>query len=489
MEDITIIPRPRNILYMGYNYNSSYFMIGTDIGFQVHQTYPLALKFSRILNGGIGLVQNLNKSNIFCLVGGGLSPKYAPNKLLIWDDKEGKEIYEFRFNSFVLNCFIKLKYIFIFCKDTINIISLQTMKTVEVILTIDNPDGVGTISSSIDKYILSWPDLAKGKIALKDFSELKSSSVTLSALSQEQKSLFRKKLSFKVHESAISFLKLNSDGNKLATASKRGTIIRIIDTINACIIQELKRGNGESKIYSINFSYDNNFLGITSDHGTAHIFVINKNKNKNEITNSLCEKSKIIEKENINENNNIEKNIVNQNIIIENNNKDNEKDNNNKDDKNIKKIVLKEDNDINGFEIFEKENNDENKIKDKNNEDNDNNIKDININNNQDNNDNNFEIINEELTKSDVVDKNNNYKNQQSIFRGVGKMMGFSSIFQSEWSFTSFKIPYKEQSFISFIQGDKNNNKIIVIDKSGNYTAAQINMDKEAKIIQRDLLI
>ena len=487
MEDITIIPRPRKILYMGYNYNSSYFMIGTDIGFQVHQTYPLALKFSRILNGGIGLVQNLNKSNIFCLVGGGLSPKYAPNKLLIWDDKEGKEIYEFRFNSFVLNCFIKLKYIFIFCKDTINIISLQTMKTVEVILTIDNPDGVGTISSSIDKYILSWPDLAKGKIALKDFSELKSSSVTLSALSQEQNSLFRQKLSFKVHESAISYLKLNNDGSKLATASKRGTIIRIIDTINACIIQELRRGNGESKIYSINFSYDNNFIGITSDHGTAHIFVINKNKN--EITNALAD-SKIIEKENtIIENNNIENNIDNQNKEDKNNNIDNKIDNQNKDDKNNKIINLKKGNNINDFEIFEKEDNDENKIKENNNDDNDNNKKDKNENNIQGNNVNNFEIINEEMTKSDVIEKYNNYQNQKSIFRGVGKMMGFSSIFQSEWSFTSFKIPYKEQSFISFIQGDKNNNKIIVIDKSGNYTAAQINTDKEAKIIQRDLLI
>ena len=95
MEDINIVLHPKKILYIGYNYNSSYFMIGTDIGFQVHQTYPLALKFSRILNGGIGLVQNLNKSNIFCLVGGGKSPKYAPNKLLIWDDKKKRKYMNF----------------------------------------------------------------------------------------------------------------------------------------------------------------------------------------------------------------------------------------------------------------------------------------------------------------------------------------------------------------------------------------------------------
>ena len=456
MEDITIIPRPRKILYVEFNYDSSYFMIGTDIGFQVHQSYPLALKFSRVLNGGIGIVKNLNKSNIFGLVGGGVSPKYAPNKLLLWDDKKGKEIYEFRFNSYVSNCFIKLKYIFVFCKDTINILS---MKTVEVILTINNEEGVGTISSAIDKYILCWPDLAKGNIAIKDFSELKSSSVTINASNLEKNSIFKNKLSFQAHESKICFLKLNKEGDKLATASKRGNIIRIFDTIKGCIIQELKRGSGDANIYSINFAFDNNFLAITSDHGTAHIFVINKDMKK--ITNILSKSTKIIE--NVKEKNENE----NENIIKKNNSDKNKKsdfdfdiiDNDVQDEKeeiNIENNIDKED----------KKNNKE-----------------------EDNNKNDFEIINEEITNSELVEKNNNYQNQKSILSGVSKMMGFSSVFQTEWSFASFKIPYKQQSFISFIKGEKNDNKIVVIDKEGNYTVAEINDKKEAKIIKRDLLI
>ena len=55
------------------------------------------------------------------------------------------------------------------------------------------------------------------------------------------------------------------------------------------------------------------------------------------------------------------------------------------------------------------------------------------------------------------------------------------------YSYTSFKIPTKKESFISFINGS--NNKIIVVDKLGNYTLAELNMNKEAKIIKRDLLI
>ena len=455
MEDIVNIPRPRKILYIGYNYNSSYILMGTDIGFQIHQTYPLALKFSRILNGGIGLVKNLNKSNIFCLVGGGVSPKYAPNKLLLWDDKKGKEIYEFRFNSFVLNCFIKLKYIFAICKDSINIISMQIMRTVEVIITYDNPNGVGTISSSIDKYILAWPDLAKGKIAIKDFSQLTSSSVLINA-DHDKNSIFKNKLSFKAHESGISFLKLNNDGTKLATASPRGNIIRIFDTIKGCVIQELKRGNGDAKIYSINFSFDSNFLGITSDHGTAHIFVINKNIK--EVSNAIMRSSMILDEE---EKNNIE--------IDDDKDKNGENNNNNiniNDFDIIDNIHGKENNIVQNSDILNI------KIEKKEEESKDNKF--------------NFEIV-DDLGESEMIEKN--YENQKSIFSGMSKLMGLGSIFKSEWSFTSFKIPYKEQSFISFIEGDKNSNKIIVVDKSGNYISAEINREKEAKVIKREFLI
>ena len=226
MEDILILPRPKKILYIGYNYNSSYFMIGTDVGFQVHQSYPLALKFSRFLNGGIGLVQNLNKSNIFCIVGGGESPKYAPNKLLIWDDKQAKEVYEFRFSSFVTNCFIKKKYIFVFCKDSINIISIKTMKIIKEIATKNNPEGIGTISCDLDKYILSWPSFNQGEIEIKDFQE-----INLNSLS----------IKLKAHSNEISYIKLNKDGTKVASASINGTIIRIFNVFNKQMIQEFKR--------------------------------------------------------------------------------------------------------------------------------------------------------------------------------------------------------------------------------------------------------
>ena len=53
------------------------------------------------------MIQMLNKSNILALVGGGKNPKFSLNKVILWDDQQGRVISELRFGSNVKN--IKLK--------------------------------------------------------------------------------------------------------------------------------------------------------------------------------------------------------------------------------------------------------------------------------------------------------------------------------------------------------------------------------------------
>lgn len=82
---------------------------------------------------------------------------------------------------------------------------------------------------------------------------------------------------FKAHNNRIKFMTLNSDKKMLATASERGTIIRIFDVEDGVMLHEFRRGTSSSNIEYITFSSksDNNkseYVAVISDRNTVHIY-------------------------------------------------------------------------------------------------------------------------------------------------------------------------------------------------------------------------
>jgi WD40 repeat protein len=80
---------------------------------------------------------------------------------------------------------------------------------------------------------------------------------------------------------------LNNDGSLLATTSNQGTIIRIYQTNNLSLIQELRRGSQASEIFSLAFNYNSKYLACSSSKGTIHVFCIKNEQNETQNQKSM----------------------------------------------------------------------------------------------------------------------------------------------------------------------------------------------------------
>ena len=153
--------------------------------------------------------------------------------------------------------------LFVVCENKIFVFTFPTFENIDIIDTFQNPKGVIAISANTEETIIAYPDKSKGYVRIKSYSSQKPDTSLLNA-----------------HESQIACLSINKEGTLLATASDKGTLLRLFKIDDGTLVQELRRGTENATIYSIAFDPQSKFLACTSDRGTIHIFTLaiaNKN--------------------------------------------------------------------------------------------------------------------------------------------------------------------------------------------------------------------
>jgi len=246
------------VLYLGFNQDKQCFAVGTESGFEIYNCDPFKERFRRDFSGaGIGIVEMLFRCNILALVGGGKNPKYPPNKVMIWDDYQNKCIAELEFSSHVKAVKLRRDRIVVVLERKVYVYNFATLKPVhQPIETFPNPKGLCALCPNSNKTVLACPGLQKGYVHVELYFTGKQHIIT-------------------AHNNALCAMALNLDGNLLATASEQGTLVRIFDTQTGQTLNELRRGTDRAEIYSINFSANSDWLCVSSDKGTIHIFALN----------------------------------------------------------------------------------------------------------------------------------------------------------------------------------------------------------------------
>ena len=190
------------------------------------------------------------------MIGSNNNPEHKQDQVIIWDDLNKTELCKLTFNEMVLNLKMNREKIFVVCQYKIFVFNIKNFQLIDNVETGDNPQGLIDISYEIGKTILVFPNKKKGHVEVKNYETNKN----------------KNNIYINAHENEIANIALNYNGLFLATASKDGKKIRIFETDNGTLLQELNRGKEKAEIKCIAMDYKNQYLAASSERGTIHIW-------------------------------------------------------------------------------------------------------------------------------------------------------------------------------------------------------------------------
>lgn len=190
-------PNTTVVLSVAFNDDCSCFSVGLNSGFCVFNAEPCTLKSVRDFNGGVGLVQMMGKANYVALVGGGKQPKFAQNKVILWDDSKAKVALEITTLTTVRNVQLARNRIVVVLQNSVRVYSFA--KPPNLISAYETADNLLGLCSMSEKTI-AFPGRTTGQVQVVDIATGNVSIIP-------------------AHSSPLRAIKFSPDGELLATAS------------------------------------------------------------------------------------------------------------------------------------------------------------------------------------------------------------------------------------------------------------------------------
>jgi autophagy-related protein 18 len=208
----------------------------------------------------IRIIERLFSSSLLAIVS-----NQAPSRLRICHFQRGTEICTYSYSSIIQAVKLNRSRLIVCLEESIYVHNMRDMKVLHTIRDVSsNPDGLCALSSNDNSPFLAYPGSAiTGEIQIFDTINLKPGNV------------------ISAHESPLAAMSFDMSGTKIATASSKGTVIRIHNVSDGACLFEFRRGvRRVATIYSLAFSPDSMFLAASSNTGTIHIFRLINQKEK-----------------------------------------------------------------------------------------------------------------------------------------------------------------------------------------------------------------
>jgi len=244
-----------DILFSNFNNNDTCVVVGTKTGFRVYKVFEFT-PFSEVTCGGCQFVCQLFSTSLFALVGRGDTSENSPRKLRLYNTKTKSVKCELNFQDAVLNVKMTRQRMIVVLPDRIHIFDVgNNMQMLHCLDTPQNMKGICDFNFFKGQHLLAFPTSTNaGKVMVFDVFNL------------------RVRSGITAHESPAQCLKFNPNGTLLATASTRGTVIRISNVETGELLYQFRRGISTSTIVSMSFSRTEKILAASSENNTAHLF-------------------------------------------------------------------------------------------------------------------------------------------------------------------------------------------------------------------------
>lgn len=204
----------------------------------------------------ICLVERLFSSSLLAIVS-----MNAPRKLKVCHFKKGTEICNYSYSNTIKTVKLNRARLVVCLEESLYIHNIRDMKVVHTIRdTPINSNGLCALAADSDNCFLAYPGSSQtGELQIFD-------AVNLNA-----------KTMIPAHDSPLAAMAFSLNGTEIATASEKGTVIRVFSVNDGTKLYEFRRGVKRCvSISSLTFSTCKNYLCCSSNTETVHIFKLEK---------------------------------------------------------------------------------------------------------------------------------------------------------------------------------------------------------------------